>query len=204
MLRTPASLSGFPSSTWAGLPAAASASGLIFRVTDYGVAGVGLLMLSDGVRWNPLGPQLLARSAVAASVTGTVTETALATVTVPAGAMGLNGGLHVYSTWTLTNSANNKTIRKRLGGITGSQVMSQVLTATTAVHDLRRLTNRNSASAQMASAYFGTGLVFGGVGTAASALAVNTALAQDLVLSGQLASAAETITLESYEAWLLP
>lgn len=147
------------------------------------------------------GPTLLAASAVAASITGTLTETALATIAVPPGAMGLNGGLQVWTTWTVTNSANNKTLRVRLGGIAGAQYMANVLTTSTSFNDIRRIRNRNSASSQVGGPASGT---FGAAGAAVVTSSLDTAAAQDISITAQLASAGETITLESYEVWLLP
>ena len=42
----------------------------------------------------------LAQSAVAASLTGTTTETALATIVIPAGSMGPNGQVEVAALWS--------------------------------------------------------------------------------------------------------
>jgi hypothetical protein len=149
-------------------------------------------------------PRLLAASAVAVSVTGTTNETALATVAIPAGAMGLNGGLHVYTTWSMTNSANAKTPRVRLGGIAGTAFMAVGFTTAATFTDFRRIRNRNSASSQVASAASASSAAFGATSTSVTTGAVDTSVSQDLVISGLLASAAETLTLESYEVWLTP
>lgn len=150
------------------------------------------------------GPTLLAASAVAVSVTGTVSEIALATVPVPAGAMGVNGAIMVKSQWSYTNSANNKVVRTRFGGIAGAQIMAATATATAAIVDMeRRLRNRGAANSQICS--LNNGLFTPGSSTSTqTTTAVDTSVAQDVVFSGQLASAGETITLESYEVWLLP
>ena len=47
---------------------------------------------------------VLGASAVAASITGTVAETSLAAVTVPAGAMGANGDMRFTALFSYTNS----------------------------------------------------------------------------------------------------
>jgi hypothetical protein len=138
------------------------------------------------------------------SHTGNTDETALATVSIPAGAMGLNGGLLIYSTWTTTNSGNNKTPRVRLGGIAGTAFVGPTITTTATFSDIRRIRNRNSASAQVASTGAATGLSTGTTTVAVTTGTVNTAVAQDLVFSAQLANGTETITLENYEVWLLP
>lgn len=59
--------------------------------------------------------RVLAQSAVASSITGTLTKTALATVYVPAGAIGPNGRLRVSTQWTTTANTNSKTLTFELG-----------------------------------------------------------------------------------------
>lgn len=150
------------------------------------------------------GMSLLAASAVAASVTGTTSETALATVTIPGGAMGLNGGVEIRSTWSYTNSANNKFLRAKFGGAGGTAFLDATQTATATWGDSRRIRNRNSLASQVGSmSTAGTG----GVGSSSAAVvtgAINSAVDQTIVFTAQLALGTETITLESYEVWLLP
>lgn len=150
------------------------------------------------------GMTLLAASAVAASHTGNTNETTLATVSIPAGAMGTNGGLLIFSSWTTTNSANNKTPRIRLGGIGGTAFMAATYTTVATFSDARRIRNRNSASSQVASTGAATAVPFGGTSSAITTGTIDTSTAQDLVLTAQLGLGSETITLESYEVWLLP
>jgi hypothetical protein len=149
-------------------------------------------------------PVLLAASAATGmNVTGTTNETALATVTIPAGAMGANGAVMIQTSWSYTNSANTKTLRIRLGGASGSVHFAFPATTTATFSDLRRIRNRNSASSQVCS----QATVAQGIGSSGAAIAtsaVDTSVAVDLVISGQLALGTETITLESYEVWLLP
>lgn len=152
----------------------------------------------------PRAGRLLAASAVAASVTGTATETALATITIPAGAMGLNGAVHIYTVWTITNSANSKTVRVRFGGAGGTAYAALAATTSTSISDLRRIRNRNSASSQVGAFNAGGSVGLGANGNALTTSAVDTSAAVDIVLSGQLANTGETITLESYEVWLMP
>jgi hypothetical protein len=146
---------------------------------------------------------LAASAATGMSHTGNTNETALATVTIPAGAMGLNGGLHIYTSWTYTNSGNGKTLRVRFGGVSGTSYLSSAPTTTASLSDMRRIRNRNSASSQVGgSANVSNPLI--SQTTAIVTSSVDTSAAVDVVISGQLASAGETITLENYEVWLLP
>lgn len=143
--------------------------------------------------------RVLAASAVAASVTGTTTETPLATITLPGGAMGANGVLRITSLWSYTNSANTKNLRLRLGGsgISGTTLMNSGVT-TTAVNMLQRtIQNRNAQNAQVAGAsVFGNS--FGAYANLPVTASEDTSVDQPIVLSGQLANTGETVTLESY------
>jgi hypothetical protein len=150
-----------------------------------------------------VGASLLAASAVALSVTGNTNETVLATVSIPAGSMGLNGGVVVKSTWSHTNSANSKTLRIRFGGVSGTAYLSYGATTTATLTETeRRIRNRNSASSQVGNAP--TGVQSGGSSGAIPTSAVDTTAVVDIVISGQLALGSESITLENYEVWLLP
>lgn len=189
--------------TWLTKPAAnAVPFGTRIRITDVGVSP-GILLVSDGTQWLPDGEQLLGRGGVALSVTGTLAETVLATVTVPAGAMGINGGLHVHSAWSYTNSANNKQLRAKLGGLAGTSHASIPVSTTAGLADMRRVRNRGAANSQVGSAAAGaSAFSLGGSGPTVSA--IDTSVAQDVVFTGTLALVGETITLESYEVWLTP
>lgn len=161
------------------------------------------------VDYNPAGslsarsPTILAASATKVDLTGTTAETALATVSVPGGAMGPNGGLLIYTSWSYTNSANAKTPRIRFGGPAGTQYFSSAQGTSASVHLVHRIRNRNSASSQVGGSSATGGI--GGVSSGALVTsALDTSLAQDIVLTGQLALGTELISLESYEVWLLP
>jgi hypothetical protein len=147
------------------------------------------------------GMTLLAASGVAASVTGTLSETVLATIAVPGGAMGLNGGLLIYSTWTYTNSANSKTLTQKFGG---STVAGVSLTTTATFSDIRRVRNRGVTNVQTVSQGTTAGSPIGSTTVAPTPLAIDTTATQNFTLSGTLANTGETITLESYEVWLVP
>jgi hypothetical protein len=152
----------------------------------------------------PSAPYLLAASAVAASVTGTTSETALATIRIPAGAMGTSGGIEVRTTWSTTNSSNAKQLRIRLGGTSGTQFLAASSTTFAVLAGTTRIKNRGSASSQVAT-YPSNAITGAGSNTSAVTTGtVDTSAAQDLVLSGQLATSSETITLEAYEVWVLP
>lgn len=142
------------------------------------------------------GFRILAASAVAASHTGDTAETALSTVTVPAGAMGANGILIITTLWTITGNANIKTARVRFGGAGGPIYMAITGTASPSGRMLTHLQNRNNVASQVGNPTNSAG--YGFVTNAAATSAVDTSLAADIVITGQLANAADTITLEAY------
>lgn len=140
--------------------------------------------------------KVLAASAVAITHTGVTAKTALATVNVPAGAMGLNGILRVTTLWSVTGSSNAKTVAFELGGSTFFG-RAESGASTVAIRDQREINNRNSAASQVTMSSASAASF--GVNTAApTTRTVNTAIAQDLIFYATLASAGETITLESY------
>ena len=142
---------------------------------------------------------ILAASAAASSHTGDTNETTLATITVPAGAMGANGYVVIESLWTITNSANNKITRAKFGGTT---MMSATFTTEATYNNLVRVANRNATNSQVSST---TTVGSGGWGQSTSATntaAIDTTASVSITLTGQLANTGETITLESYVARL--
>ena len=143
----------------------------------------------------------LGSSAVAASITGTLTETALATITIPAGAMGPNGVIRVQLLWTVTNNANAKTLRIRLGGIGGTAHMTISGASTVSVTAHRVIANRNSQSSQVSSSAATT--AFGNGAAAVVTGAIDTSASQTLVITAELGNIADTVTLESYLVELL-
>lgn len=169
-------------------------------------ADVGRAVVHDGAAWAPAARavqswRVLAASAVAASHTGDTSETVLATVPAPAGGMGPNGALRITTQWSYTNSANNKTLRCRLGGLSGAAVFAPFATTTATAVIQRLLQNRNSQSSQVT---FQAGTINSfTTGSAVATPAVDTSIAQDLVFTGQLANAGDAVTLESYLVELL-
>lgn len=145
--------------------------------------------------------RLLAASAVASSHTGDTNETALATITIPAGAMGLNGWLRVEATFSYTNSANAKTLRVRLGGISGTSHFARSPTTTAGLRLLWVIANRGAANSQVG--WQSGSNSFDTTSGAITTSAIDTSAATTLVITGLLANSGETIRLESYAVELL-
>jgi len=138
--------------------------------------------------------RILGASAAAVSCAADTAENTLATIAVPAGAMGPNGSLLITTLWSYTNSANNKTLRINFGG---TAYLSNVATTTVAVQTLVMIRNRGVTNLQVGF----TNATFSAIGTTTGTLttsSVDTTSAQSLTITGQKASAGETLTLESY------
>lgn len=141
--------------------------------------------------------RVLAQSAVAVSVGSTTDETTLATITVPANSMGPNGRIVVTHTWTCTNNANAKTPRVRWGGGAGTAVAGIALASNASGRFQMEVMNRNAANSQLLSPTSGGGAFSASTGSHQTA-SVNTAADTTIVITGQKASAGDTLTLESY------
>lgn len=145
---------------------------------------------------------IVASSAVAVSHTGNTDETVFATIPIAAGLMSANAILRVTTLWSYTNSGNAKTGRIRLGGVSGTQFLSVGHTTSASFSDSRLIRNRGVTNSQVGTGA-GTTVTAGATTAVPTTATVDMSVAQDLVLSGQLASAGETITLEAYTVELL-
>ena len=186
--------------TWATRPSYAKTGDLIM-ITDIGP--VDEVFKWTGSRWAPINGQcLLASTNTSVSVTGTVDQTELGTVTIPGGLMSTNGILEISSFWTMTNSANNKTIKIKHGQTTdpvtgGSSFVNRTET-TIAIHQhLCILRCSNSLNVQKAiSPTISTGL-----GSTTASNYTNTydlSTDKKIFFTGQLANTGETITLRGW------
>lgn len=138
--------------------------------------------------------------AAGSALTGTTAETVLATLTVPGYVLGANGSLDVDALWTMTNNANAKTLRARLGGLAGWAFWSQSITTFNTARGAGRMQNRNSPLSQVSFA----GVSFGGQASPVLTATVDTTASQTVVITGQLANAADSLTLESYTVRITP
>lgn len=147
-----------------------------------------------------VGPQFngMVKSGLAVPLTGTVSETVLATSLLPANALGANGLLRITTLWTMTNSATAKTPRIRLGGIGGTIIATLAVTTSGNTRMDTTLISANATNAQHAQSFStrGTDLVL--TDSADGLTAVDMTTSQSLVITGQLASAGDTMTLVGY------
>lgn len=144
-------------------------------------------------------PYVFAQSAVSVAVGAVTTETALATITIPGGAMGPNGCVIIDTAWLVTANANAKTLRIRAGGIAGTEYQSYAPGATIVANN--RTTTINNVNSQSSQRALGSPFNISGVGSTTSGQqisTVDTSVDWDLVISGQKASSGDTLSLEAY------
>lgn len=138
----------------------------------------------------------IALAAPGTVLTGTTSETTLATITIPAGVLGPNGQLQVDALFSYTASTNTKTPRIKFGG-TAFYAPAIAVGSQVGVGVSLRIANRASVSSQVGI----SPAVLAGVGVATAGpvtASVNTAASVTLLITGQLALGTESITLESY------
>ncbi len=174
--------------TWANKPSVAP-NGQIICVTDIGENGS--LWRGNGTKWVRLSQILFYDLTAAFAITGTTLETTLVTLTIPAGLIGSNGKVKLYPLWSVTNNANNKTVRVKLGGSTGYFLQSSGYAQ---LSNLVIFRNFNSESVQKVSSGMSSGL--GSTTGAFTSLAIDTSAATTLTITGQLQVGTDTMTLE--------
>jgi hypothetical protein len=133
------------------------------------------------------------------TLTGIVPETIMASLRIPANSMGPNGVIDITSLWSMTNSANNKVGNTRFnaapglgGGIGAAFTVTAVLEAQTKTI----IRNNNATNSQVIYTNAPT-TPFGS--TAASAVTVtsiDTTADAYITLTGTVAAAGETLTLQ--------
>lgn len=190
--------------TWAQRPNAAQYQNEIIYISDVGVGGS--YWTSNGTYWSPLnGEVTLAQSGAAIDMTGAATEQFMATYTLPGGLMSANAQIEIFCLWSVPNTANSKTLRIKhsaVGGGIGGDIISFYSCALTTSSQLQAITVIRAANSTTAQKGWGIGsTVPSGIGAISSTLrsfARATQNDSDLVITGQLADTAETITLEAY------
>lgn len=120
--------------------------------------------------------------------TQSTSEQTLLALTLPGSSLGSNGSLFVFPHYALSNTGNTKTNRLKLGGV---NLGSSSLTASG--QSLIPFSVRNKASQSSNAGSGPSGLT--AVPAGATHAAVNTDIDQDLLVTAQLANAADYIVL---------
>jgi hypothetical protein len=184
--------------TWATLLTVTAAPvGAWARVTDFGVAE-GLRFVWDGTRWTPDGVQMLARSSAAVNAPADTNEDILATINIPANMLGINAGVRLRFDTSYTNNVDTKTVRCRLGGIGGTQLLSNGGASVNGVVAELVTSNNGAANAQT-----NTGTINGALNSS-TASTVDTTAATTLVITMQKQVAGDTATLRRYTCEIYP
>jgi|SRR5687768_1584224 len=126
------------------------------------------------------------------SSTLTATDQVLDSFIIPAGSLGPNSSLQIEPLWTYTNSANNKILKVKIGGVT---VYNVTRTTSTKEAPLIIIVNRNSIASQI-QPYDNT-YVTAGTGTPAT-YTINFANDVTVEFLGNRASGTDTLTLQYY------
>jgi hypothetical protein len=144
-------------------------------------------------------PYILAQSYVAVTTPADTTEDTLATISVPANAMGPNGMLRITTQWSCTSNANNKTARIYFGGTKFTEPAAFTTGNSSAL--LTQIRNRNATNSQIAHCLVGSG--WGTVAGTVVSSAIDTTAAQNIVITGQKAVSGDTLKLEGYTIEIL-
>lgn len=109
-----------------------------------------------------------------------------------AGLIEKNDVLKITPEFSFTNSANNKTLTVRVGGFT---VFTKTRTSTTGESPLIELRSRNSLNSQRLP--YGVSSTYSSGGYSGSNYSIDFSVDQKIQITGQKASAVDTLTLES-------
>jgi len=142
--------------------------------------------------------RVLASSAVAVPLTGTTSETTLATIAVPGHALGANGILRVTTLMSNNNSGNTKTLQVKFNG---TAYWAVAPTTTLTARGQGQIANRNATNSQVGGPN-GTG----GWATASGAAITSshdTTGNLNITITGTLANSGDNMTLESYVVEIL-
>jgi hypothetical protein len=129
--------------------------------------------------------------------TGDVTEAPGPTITVPANAIGLNGVVRIWFLAGATNSANDKRVRVRYSGASGTQMSAVNLANNVSYNGFTHFINRGVASSQVLIQNSLNGGI--GVGTSANGVAtVDSSVSTTAVLGISKTTATDNAILDAY------
>lgn len=138
-------------------------------------------------------PSVIAQSGAAVALTGSTSETTLATIPIPAGALRQHGRIRLWAATSTTNNANAKTLKVKLNGnvVGGSLALASTASQSLEVDVVNgRVPNSNYGNV---SASIGAT-----VSNQGAALTVDTTQAMTVTITGQLGTGTDTLTLQAY------
>jgi hypothetical protein len=164
------------------------------------VTSVGTASITGGTITGTNVPYTALSTFAAVTAPNDTNENILATVTIPAGAMGANGSLYVEFHCTVTNNVNAKTINARLGGIGGTVVYTDNYASLAIAGGELRVGNTGAANSQKTSAKRWLNTAFSLRALVTSA--IDTSATTTLVLTATKATAGDTFTLDYAVAYI--
>lgn len=149
-------------------------------------------------------PYLIAQVGTPATAPASTSEVTLATIPVPANAIGANGCLTFDGLLTFTGSTNLKTFKIYLASTGTTPYLNQAVSSTSAISGRlnTKVCNANATNVQIGGDANGTYTLLGTV--ALTSGAVDTTAATSLIVTGQKAVSGETMTLQQYSVLLEP
>lgn len=192
---------------FSGKPSASSSgAGATMIATDL-IGGAGYTRLySDGTYWRTFNPiRINGTGAAGAAFTGSTGNNTAASLVIPAGLLTPTGSLQIFIRCGTTNGGGgNKSAIVTLGGTqlgsSGNVVASNGFGA------MFWIQNRNVQNAQIGGAAAAAALFtpWGDIGAQSfSTASIDTTQNQTLAIVTQLTNAADSITLNSWEIWLV-
>lgn len=136
----------------------------------------------------------------AVSVTGTLVETVLWSITIPGGTIGTNGWAEIHFMASANNDASAKTLKWRLGGVAGTEVaIGMNLASVLSSNGVRYFACRNSNTAKISTPITGGASPTPWFSSGSGLYTYNFDTSGDVtfVITGTLADAADTLTLEA-------
>ena len=141
----------------------------------------------------------IAQSGAAVSHTGTVSETTIATIAIPANVMGSNGKVRIEALFSYTGGTAGWTPRLKFGGTTFHQ--QAFLNTGLSARLNSEFTNANATNAQVAPALAQANFASNSV--AYTTMAIDTTSSQNLTITMELGNAGDTVVLRSYTIQLI-
>lgn len=143
-------------------------------------------------------PIVLGKSFAQVTAPADTNEDILATVTVPANAMGANGVLRIRCQFAYTNNANSKTLRVRWSGASGTQFINLGRSTNLSSTFDFVIGNQNATNSQRSL----VSIEMQGAGAAtypaSVTAAIDTTAATTILFTGQKGTAGDTLTLDGY------
>lgn len=140
-------------------------------------------------------PCVLNQSGQSVALTGTTSETVLATIPIPAGALRRHGRIRIWATGSVTANTDTKTIKVKIGStVIGGAIATSAAGVST--FDIEA----NVVNGATPNSNFGSVIAFMGatVQQAGANVGANMLNASTLTITGQLGTGTDTITLNAY------